>query len=192
MRKLLIPALLLTTTTAFAAEYEIDPSHSMASFSVKHLMVSNVRGAISSAKGKVVYDQAHPENSSVEATIDPATINTNDQKRDAHLKSPDFLDVPANPLISFKSKRVTPTGPQQLKVLGDLTIHGVTKEVTLDVDGPTEEIVDPWGNKKRGASAITKINRKDFGLTWNKVLETGGVAVGEDVAITLDIEMTRK
>jgi polyisoprenoid-binding protein YceI len=187
-----VAALVLAAPSfAFAAEFEIDSAHSGAQFSVKHLMVSNVRGAFSKVTGKANIDEKDITKSSVEATIDATTVNTNEPKRDEHLRSPDFFDTAKYPTITFKSTKVEQAG-QNLKVSGDLTLHGVTKPVVLDVEGFTTESKDPWGNTKRGGVATTKINRKDFGLGWNKVLETGGVAVGEEVAITLDLELNKK
>ncbi len=172
--------------------YTIDPAHSVADFKVRHLMVSNVRGEFSGVSGTVEYDEANPGNSKLEAVIDATTIQTRDAQRDAHLKSADFLDVEKYPTIKFVSKKVVKTGDEEHKVTGDLTIHGVTKEVTLEVEGPGSEVKDPWGNVKLGASAKTKINRKDFGLVWNVALETGGVVVGEEVQIHLDLELTKQ
>jgi polyisoprenoid-binding protein YceI len=192
--KPMILAGLLAATSAFSAVsvYEIDPSHSSAQFSVKHLMVSNVKGQFSNVKGTVQYDPQNVAASKVDATIDVSTVDTREAKRDAHLKNPDFFDVEKFPTMKFVSKRVMPASPGKVKLLGDLTIHGVTKEVTLDVDGPTPEIKDPWGNQRIGATATTKLSRKDFGLTWNKALETGGVVVGDEVTITIDLELTKK
>jgi polyisoprenoid-binding protein YceI len=172
--------------------YTIDPAHSTADFKVRHLMVSNVRGEFSGVSGTVTVDPANPANSSINARIDANTIQTRDAQRDAHLKSADFFDVEKFPEITFVSKSVSKLGDDEYKVTGDLTIHGVTKEVVLDVEGPTSEVKDPWGNVKIGASAKTKINRKDFGLIWNATLETGGMLVGEDVSIQLDLELTRQ
>jgi polyisoprenoid-binding protein YceI len=183
---------LLLAGRAHAAAWEIDSSHSSAQFSVRHLMVSNVRGEFGKVTGTVDFDAKDPSKAKVEATIDAGTINTREQKRDEHLKSPDFFDVAKYPTITFKSKKVVAAGAGKLKVTGDLTIHGVTKEVTLDVEGPAMETKDPWGNQRTGAQATTKINRKDFGLKWNKVLDGGGVAVGDEVTITIDVEMTKK
>ena len=175
-----------------SATYVIDPSHSTAGFKVRHLMVANVRGEFSGVSGTVVFDAENPANSKVEAAIDATTIQTRDSQRDQHLKSADFLDVEKFPRITFVSKKVAPAGEGEWKVTGDLTIHGVTKEVVLDVEGPTPEVKDPWGNIKMGATATTKVNRKDFGLVWNVALETGGVLVGDEVAIQLEVEMTRQ
>jgi polyisoprenoid-binding protein YceI len=170
--------------------YVIDPAHSSVHFSVRHLMVSNVRGEFSKVSGTVQFDKEHPENSIIEATIDPASIQTRDAQRDTHLKSADFLDVEKFPAMTFRSKKIV-TDSGGAKVTGDLTIHGVTREITLDVEGPTEEIKDPWGKQRIGASATAKLSRKDFGLTWNAALETGGVMIGDEVKITIDAEVVR-
>jgi len=177
---------------ARATTLEIDLAHSTAQFSVKHLMVSNVRGEFTKLTGTVELDEQDITRSRVQATIDASTIATRDEKRDAHLKSADFFDVEKYPTITFKSTSVQKAGKGKLKVTGDLTLHGVTRQVVLDVEGPSAEAKDPWGNVKIGANASTRINRKDFGLTWNTALEAGGVLVGEEVAITLDLELTKK
>ena len=171
--------------------YQIDPAHSAAHFSVRHMMISNVRGEFTKVSGTVKLDADNPQNSSVEALIDTASINTNEPQRDAHLKSADFFDVEKYPEIAFRSKAVK-AEDGELKVKGDLTIHGVTREVTLTVEGPTPEAKDPWGNQRSGATATTKINRKDFGLGWNVALEAGGVLVGEDIKISIDLEALRQ
>jgi polyisoprenoid-binding protein YceI len=173
------------------ATYEIDPAHSSAQFSVRHMMITNVRGGFKSVKGTVVYDADNPGASTVEATIDVHSIATLDEQRDGHLKSADFLDAENYPTITFKSKKVEANGAGEAKVTGDLTIHGVTKEVVLAVDGPSAEGKDPWGNTRIGASASTKIKRSEFGLTWNAVLETGGIMVGDDLKIELDVQMIK-
>jgi polyisoprenoid-binding protein YceI len=188
--KSLIALSLLALPGLFADEYKIDGSHSKAGFAVKHLMVSTVRGDFSKVSGTIVYDEKNPAATKVNATIDVTAINTNEPKRDEHLKSPDFFDAAKYPTITFVSKSARKTA-DGIAVTGDLTIHGVTKEVVLNVDGPTAEVKDPWGNARRGATATTKINRKDFGLTWNKALETGGVMVSEEVAITVDVEAVK-
>jgi polyisoprenoid-binding protein YceI len=187
-----VTALLLAGSTASAAEYEIDPAHSAANFSVKHLMISNVRGQFTNIKGMVKYDPANVAASSIEASIDANTVNTNLKKRDDHLRTDEFLNTAKHPLITFKSTKIEKAGEGNLKAHGDLTIHGVTKPVVLNIEGPSPESKDPWGNTKVGASATTKINRKDFGLHWNKALETGGVVVGDEVSIVIDIELTKK
>jgi polyisoprenoid-binding protein YceI len=170
--------------------YQIDPAHSSAGFTVRHMMITNVRGGFRKVSGTVVYDAETLANSSVEATID-AAINTMDDQRDTHLKSADFLDVEKFPTITFKSKKVAASGEGEAKVTGDLTIHGVTREVVLNVEGPTAEGADPWGNKRIGLSATTKIKRSDFGLTWNAVLEAGGMLVGDDLKIEIEISAIR-
>lgn len=190
--KPVVAALVLASPSlAVAAEYVIDSAHSGANFSVKHMMVSNVRGAFSKVTGSANIDEKDITKSTVEAVIDATTVNTNEPKRDEHLRSADFFDTEKYPTITFKSTKVEKAG-ENLKVTGNLTLHGVTKPVVLDVEGFTTEAKDPWGNTKRGGTATTKINRKDFGLGWNSVLETGGVAVGEEVAITLDLELNKK
>jgi polyisoprenoid-binding protein YceI len=155
-------------------------------------MVSNVKGDFTKVKGAVTMDDKDVSNLNVELTIDAASVNTGHAKRDEHLRAADFFDVAKYPTITFVSKRVMKDGPDRLKVTGDLTMHGVTREVTVNVEGPTQEVKDPWGNFRRGATGIAKINRKDFGLTWNRALETGGVVVGEDVDIFVEIELIKK
>jgi polyisoprenoid-binding protein YceI len=170
--------------------YTIDPAHSHAQFSVRHMMITNVRGGFGNVKGTVVYDPANPGDSTIETVIDTTTINTMDPQRDAHLKSADFLDVEKFPSITFKSTKVE-GGSDELKVTGDLTIHGVTRPVVLKVEGASDETKDPWGNTRMGASGSTKIKRSDFGLTWNAALETGGLLVGDDLKIELDVSMIK-
>lgn len=169
----------------------IDPAHSSANFSVKHMMIAKVHGGFEKVSGTLQYDPSDITKASIEASIDAASINTREAQRDGHLKSADFFDVEKYPTLNFKSKKVEKDG-EDLKVTGDLTIHGVTKEVVLEVEGPTAEMKDPYGNIKIGISATTKIKRKDFGLTWNAALEAGGVLVGDDVAISLDIQFAKK
>lgn len=177
---------------AFASTWTIDPDHSNIGFKVRHLMVSNVRGSFDKHSGTVEIDDKDITRSKVNISIDTNSINTNVQKRDEHLRSADFFDVAKYPTMTFVSKKVAKAGKDKLKITGDLTLHGVTKQVVLDVAGPTKESKDPWGNIRKGATATTKINRKDFGLVWNAALETGGVAVGEEITITLEIEMIKK
>jgi polyisoprenoid-binding protein YceI len=155
-------------------------------------MVSNVRGEFSGVAGTVVFDAEEPANSKVEAAIDATTIQTRDSQRDQHLKSADFFDVEKFPKITFISKKVAPIGDGEWSVVGDLTLHGVTREVALDVEGPTPEVKDPWGNIKIGASATTKLDRRDFGLVFNVTLDAGGVMVGDEVAIELELELARQ
>ena len=169
--------------------YQIDTAHSSAQFKVRHMMIANVKGEFDKVSGTVHFDPANPAASSVEASIDVATISTRDEQRDGHLKSPDFLDVEKFPAITFKSKKVAPTGSDSLDVTGDLTIRGVTKEVKLSVEELTGEAKDPWGNMRRGATAKTRIDRKDFGMIFNVALEAGGFLVGDHVDLTIDVEM---
>ncbi|NVO00376.1 MAG: polyisoprenoid-binding protein [Geobacteraceae bacterium] len=176
---------------ASATTWNIDPDHSNVGFRVKHLMVSNVKGNFNKYSGVVDIDDKDVTRSKIDVTIDTNSINTNVQKRDDHLRSADFFDVTKYPNMTFVSKKVAKTGKGALKVTGDLTIHGITKEVILNVEPLSKESKDPWGNIRRGTSASTTINRKDFGLTWNKALETGGVVVGDEVTISLEVEMIK-
>jgi len=176
---------------AAAATWTIDRDHSSVGFKIRHLMVSNVKGSFEKFTGTVDLDEKDITKSKVDVSIETASINTNVELRDAHLKSADFFDVVKYPAMTFKSKKVAKAGKDKLKVTGDLTLHGVTKEVVLNVDGPTKEIKDLYGNIRKGASATATINRKDFGLNWNKALETGGVVVGDEVHITIEIEMIK-
>jgi polyisoprenoid-binding protein YceI len=154
------------------------------------MMITNVRGGFSGVQGTVVYDPDDLGASSVDVTIDINTLSTGDTNRDTHVKSADFLDVENYPTITFKSKKITKDG-DGLKITGDLTLHGVTKEVVLNVDGPSEEQKDPWGNIRVGASATTKIKRSEFGLTWNAALETGGIMLGDDLKLEVDVSLIK-
>ncbi len=190
---LIASAIVLVSILPAAAEsWDIDSSHSAAQFSVKHLAISNVRGEFHNVKGTVEWDGKSPAGVKIDASIDMTTVDTRDAKRDEHLKGPDFFDAAKFPTMTFKSKKASASGPGKMKIVGDLTLRGVTKEVTLDVDGPTAAIKDPWGNLKVGATATTKINRQDFGVSWSKTLDSGGLVVGNDVDIVLDIEIGRK
>lgn len=186
-------ALMISVAAAglLAQSYEIDTAHSGASFSVKHMMVTNVSGRFSNAKGIAVYDEKNLAQSKIEAVLDVQTVNTNDAKRDAHLKSPDFFDAEKYPKMAFKSTKFYQDNGT-LKIEGTLSLHGVTKPVTLTVEELSGEVKHPAGTIVRGAVAKTKINRKDFGLTWNKTLDAGGVMIGEEIAITLELELSRK
>lgn len=172
--------------------FQIDPSHSSVNFSIKHMMIAKVHGAFEKVSGQLTYDSQNPESSSIEANIEAASINTREPARDTHLKSGDFFDVEKFPQISFRSTRVQVKDEGALLVTGELSIHGVSKSVVLEVEGPSEELKDPWGNVKMGISATTRIKRKDFGLNWNAALEAGGVLVGDDVNITLDIQFVKQ
>jgi polyisoprenoid-binding protein YceI len=172
--------------------YQIDSSHTGAHFKVRHLMISNVKGEFMKVMGSVEFDKANLGASHIEVSIDTASINTRDPQRDAHLKTADFLDVEKYPTITFHSTKIVPSGEDNYDVTGELTIRGVTHEVKLVVDSLTPEIKDPWGMTRMGASAMTKIKRSDFGLTWNAALEGGGLVVGDDVEISIDAELVRK
>lgn len=178
-------------TSAAVTVWKIDPAHSTAEFKVKHMMIANVKGAIKGITGDLREHATDASLSSIEATLDVSTIHTGEGQRDTHLKSGDFLDTEKYPTITFRSTKVDKKGAAEYSVTGDLTIHGVTKPVTLAVEGPTQAHKDPWGNTRIGLEATTKINRKDFGLTYNAALETGGVLVGEEVHITVDLELIK-
>jgi polyisoprenoid-binding protein YceI len=180
-----------TAPLAATSTWNLDPAHSVAEFKVKHMMISNVKGQFTAISGVLTFDEANIANSRVEATIDAASINTREAQRDAHLKSADFFDVANFPTLNFRSTNVKRVDDDELAVTGDLTIHGITREVVFKVEGPTAPDKDPWGNTRIGLAAVAKINRKDFGLTWNTVLETGGILVGEEVTITLDVQFVR-
>ena len=180
------------TTAATPATYTIDPAHSGAGFKIRHFMVAYFRGGFSGITGDVIFDPSNPSNTKINASIDATTLHTHDAKRDAHVKGADFFDVEKYPTISFVSKKVTPDGKHQWKVVGDLTLHGVTKEVTLDVESAEAEAKDPWGNLRSGASAETTIKRSEFGLSFNAPLETGGFMLSDEVHVNLDIELVRK
>lgn len=177
-----------TTTQTSTTTWNLDPVHSTAEFKVRHMMITNVKGQFREVSGALSLDEGDITKSRIEASIDAGTIDTRNADRDAHLKSADFFDVEHFPKLSFVSTRVTRTGDGELSVEGDLTIRGVTRRVVFAVEGPTAAAKDPWGNIRIGLSATTKINRRDFGLTWNAALEAGGVLVGDDVTITLEVQ----
>jgi len=180
---LIAPLVLVAAAAAQAGTWQIDPNHSAAQFSVRHLGVSTVRGAFTKVTGSAKYDPADPAHASLDATIDTASVDTRVEMRDNDLRSPHFFDVQKYPTITFHSKATKVAGPGKLLIVGDLTIHGVTKEVVLDVDGPSAPIKDPWGNQRIGASATTKINRQDFGVSG------ASGAVGDEISITIDVEL---
>jgi len=180
-----------TTVTAQTTIWNIDPAHSLAEFKVKHMMIANVKGHFSKITGVLTQDESNVTNSSIDVSIDADSIETRDAQRDAHLKSADFFHVEEHPFLTFKSGTVKQVHDGELSVEGDMTIHGVTRKVTFDVEGPTPPAKDPWGNTRIAVSASTKINRKDFGLTWNSALETGGILVGDEVSISLDVEFIK-
>jgi len=176
----------VTTST-----WNIDPAHSTAEFKVRHMMITNVKGRFSGITGVLTLDQQDVTRSRVEGSIDAASLDTQTADRDAHLKSADFFHVEEYPKLTFASTRVSRTGDGELAVAGDLTIRGITRPVVFNVEGPTPPAKDPWGSTRLGLSATTKINRKDFGLVWNAVLETGGVMVGDEVTLTLDLQFIK-
>lgn len=178
------------TTSAKSTTWNIDDSHTSATFSVRHLMISNVRGEFQKVSGTVTYDPAKPEAMKVHATLEVASISTRDANRDTHLKSGDFFDAEKFPLITFTGTSFR-RGDKGNEVIGTLTIKDVTRDVVLLLDGPTPEQKDPWGNNRLGASASAKIRRSDYGITWNTVLETGGVVVGDEITIQLDVELVQ-
>jgi len=181
---------LLGASSVLASEWTIDSAHSSAGFTVKHMMVTNVHGSFGKVAGTVHVDDKDATKDTIDATIDVASITTNEPKRDGHLKSPDFFDADKNPTITFKSAKVEKSGKNKLKITGDLTMHGVTKPVVLSVETGEKGYKDPFqGAEHRGAVATAKVNRKDFGLTWNKAIEGGGFIVGDDVEIEINVEL---
>lgn len=189
---MIVILLLAIPIFSYASTWQIDPDHSSFQFKVRHLTVSNVKGEFNKARGIVTMDDRDITNLKVDLTIDAASVNTNHTKRDEHLRSPDFFGVTRYPTITFVSKKVIKADMNRLRVIGDLTIHGVTREVTVDVEGPTGEVKDPGGNFRRGATATSRINRRDFGMVWNKMLDTGGFLVGDDVDIYVEVELLKK
>ena len=194
LRNLVIAAALVAAPAfAGAAEWTVDPAHSTASFTVKHMMVSTVRGEFGKVAGTASWSKPDHSDAKIDVTVDATTIDTREPKRDAHLRSPDFFDVTKFPTLTFKSKRVEKAKEAgHLTLVGDLTIHGVTKEVAFDVAGPSPEMKTPFGTVAVGAEAKAKINRKDFGLNWNKALEAGGVLVSDEVNIDINMELSKK
>lgn len=190
----LLSALVLLSLAAFAqsAEWDIDPNHSTAQFTVRHMAISNVTGSFTKVSGVILLDEKDISQSSVQATIDVNSVDTRVEARDKDLRSPNFFDVAKYPTIEFKSSKVVNGGSGRLQVMGDLTIHGTTRPVTLEVDGPTAATADPWGNQRRGLSATTTINRQDYGLKWNNRMGTGEAVVGDLVKIQIDVEMVKK
>lgn len=187
-----LAAMLSLPSSAATSTWQLDPAHSAAQFSVKHMAISTVRGAFSKVTGTVILDDKDISKSSVDVTIDTTTVDTREPNRDKDLKSDHFFDVEHYPTMTFKSTKVEQASPGKLKVTGNLTIHGVTKEVVLDVEGPTAPVKDPWGNQRVAVNATTKINRQDYGVKWNATMDNGGVVVGDDVSINIDAEMIQK
>ncbi len=192
LRSLVLLPLLAASSSAFAATYAVDASHTRVGFSVSHMMVSTVRGEFGTVTGTVDWDPKNVAATKVDATVGTASVDTRDPKRDDHLRSPDFFDIAKFPEMKFKSKAVKNIGKESFDLVGDLTIRGVTKEVTLKVNTLPAERKDPWGNYKTGTRAVGTINRQDFGISWNNALDGGGVIVGDEVTIELDVELGRK
>jgi polyisoprenoid-binding protein YceI len=187
-----LAAVLATSAPASTTTWKIDPAHTAAGFAVKYLMISTVRGEFKGVNGTVVWDDQDINKSSVDVTIDANTVDTSEPKRDADLRSPNFFDVAKYPTITFKSKKIEQVSSGKLRVTGDLTIHGVTKEIVLDVEGPTGPVKDPWGQTRVALNATTKVNRQDYGINWNNKMSDGGLVVSNDVNITIDLEMTKQ
>jgi len=181
-----VPALAATT------EWKIDPQHTAAQFSVRHLAISTVRGAFSKVNGTVLVDDQDISKSAVNVTIDVSTVDTREPARDKDLRGDHFFDVEHFPTMTFNSRSVEQVSPGKLRVTGDLTIRGTTKQVVLDVDGPTAAVKDPWGNQRAAVNATTKINRQDFGVKWNATMDNGGMVVGDDININIDAEMIKQ
>lgn len=180
-----------TPATTSCSIWNLDPAHSVAEFKVRHMMISYVRGEFSELSGVLKLDETDYTRSTVEASIPAASVRTVDEKLDAHLKNADFFEVEKFPTLAFKSTNIRSKGGRNYEVTGDLTIHGVTKAVTLSVDDVSEPSNDPWGNQRIGLSGSTKVNRKDFGIIWNTALDSGGVLVGDEVTITLDVQFIK-
>ena len=195
MQQMIVSALagvaLLVPSLSQAATWKSDPTHASVQFAVSHLMVSTVRGTFDTFDVTATIDENDVSRSSVEATIEVASVNTRNEKRDDHLKGADFFDVATHPTLTFKSKAVEKVQDNAYKVTGDLTLMGVTQEVVLEVTGSPKAMKDPWGNSRVGGTATTTINRTDYGLKYNSVLDSGGVAIGEEVEITIDIELVQ-
>ena len=187
-----LAAVLSLPAAAATSTWQIDPNHSAAQFAVRHLAISTVRGAFTKVSGTIQFDDKDIAKSSVDVTIDAASVDTRVEGRDKDLRSDHFFEVEKYPTLTFKSTKVEQVEVGKLKVTGDLTIHGVTKQVVLDVEGPTAAVKDPWGNQRAAANATTKINRQDFGVKWNAKMDNGGWVVGDDVTITIDVEMVQK
>jgi len=187
-----LAAALSLPAAAAASTWQLDPNHSSAQFAVRHLGLSTVRGAFTKVNGTIQFDDKDITKSSVDVTIEAASLDTRVEGRDKDLRGDHFFEVEKYPTLTFKSTKVEQVEVGKLKVTGDLTIHGVTKQVVLDVEGPTAAVKDPWGNQRAAASATTKINRQDFGVKWNAKMDNGGWVVGDDVAITIDVEMVQK
>jgi polyisoprenoid-binding protein YceI len=180
-----------TATPGTVTTWKLDPAHSAVEFKVKHMMISNVKGSFSGFSGTLQLNEDDYTHSTIEVSIPVDTLNTNDANRDGHVKGPEFFDAEKFPAITFKSTNIDSEGGADYSVTGDLSIHGVTRSITFAAEGVSEPAKDPWGNHRIGLSATARINRKDFGLTWNSPLETGGVLVGEEVSLHLEFEFIK-
>ena len=185
-------AALAVPSPAATATWQIDPAHTAAGFSVRHMMIATVRGQFKGVTGTVLWDDQDINNSTVDVTIDANTVDTGESKRDGDLKSANFFDVKNYPTITFKSTKIEKISAGKMKVTGNLTIHGVTKQVVLDVEGPSGAVKDPWGNTRVALNATTTVNRMDYGVKWNAKMDSGGMVVGDEVNINIDLEMTKK
>jgi polyisoprenoid-binding protein YceI len=188
----LLSTVLILPAPAATSTWQIDPAHTAAGFSVKHMMIATVRGQFKGVKGTVNWDDQDISKSSIEVSIDATTVDTGEAKRDTDLKSANFFDVATYPTITFKSTKVEQVSAGKLKITGDLTIHGITKQVALDVEGPSNAIKDPYGKTRVAANATTTINRLDYGIRWNTKMDNGSVIVSDQVNISIDVEMTRQ
>ena len=192
-RTLIVLVVVIAAPLAASADtWQIDPVHTTVGFSVRHMTISTVRGQFNKVAGTITANDNDPATAAIEATIDTASIDTRSADRDSDLKSPNFLDVAKYPTMTFKSKKVEAAGPGKYNVVGELTLHGVTKEVTLAVEVADAPIKDPWGNTRAGAFATTSISRKDFGLMWNKMIEAGGAVIGDAVSVEINVEAVKK
>jgi polyisoprenoid-binding protein YceI len=186
---LALSSLFLSPALALAGTWDIDPAHSTVEFSVRHMMVTTVKGQFQKVKGTVELDEKDPNKSTVEVSIETASIDTREAKRDAHLKSPDFFDAAKFPALTFKSTKIEKAGKGKFKLTGDLSMHGITKSVVLAVEGPSASIKDPYGRTVRGVMATGKLDRKDWGMTWNKALDSGGFVVSDEVKLDINAEL---
>jgi len=191
-RYLLTALLVVTPVLAQGATWDLDVDHSNLEFKVKHLMITNVKGKFKSFAGTLTTEGDDLSTGKLDVTIQTASIDTDNQQRDDHLRSPDFFDAAKYPTITFVSKKFETAADQVKQIVGDLTIHGVTREVVLEVEEQSPVVTGPWGKTRRGATATTTVDRFDYGLQWNKLMETGGVVVGNEIKITLDVELIKR
>lgn len=189
---LVISIFLALVTGAAGSTWTIDTDHSAANFSIQHMTISKVKGGFNNVSGSVVFHDSGPNPFSIDMTIDPSSIDTGVNKRDDHLKSPDFFDIAKYPSIHFVSKKVVPSGKGKYQVIGALTMHGVTNNITVTLEGLEGEAKDPWGNIRKGGQITSEVNRKDYGMEYNSVLETGGLLIGEEAYVTLDFELIKQ